>query len=134
MTKELQPIEKILSQYFDFNLSRIKCLAQFVLCMAKLRTVNMAVICQAMISDARTESSYRRLQRFIFEMIICNKRLAKLIVAIKDLDKLPKWRLSIDRTNWRFGKKDINILYLSVCYKNVAIPLFFFFRSQKEGK
>ncbi|HAT8797519.1 TPA: IS4 family transposase, partial [Legionella pneumophila] len=29
-----------------------------------------------------------------------------------------------DRTNWRWGKKDINILMLSVVYKGIAIPLF----------
>ncbi|TIG76353.1 IS4 family transposase, partial [Legionella pneumophila] len=32
--------------------------------------------------------------------------------------------LSMDRTNWRWGKKDINILMLSVVYKGIAIPLF----------
>ncbi|MDW8868421.1 IS4 family transposase, partial [Legionella pneumophila] len=32
--------------------------------------------------------------------------------------------LSMDRTNWRWGKKDINILMVSVVYKGIAIPLF----------
>ena len=32
--------------------------------------------------------------------------------------------LSLDRTNWKWGKKDINILMLSVVYKGIAIPLF----------
>jgi len=31
--------------------------------------------------------------------------------------------LSIDRTNWRWGKQDINILMLSIAYKGIAIPL-----------
>jgi len=30
----------------------------------------------------------------------------------------------MDRTNWRWGKKDINILMLSIVYKGIAIPLF----------
>lgn len=29
----------------------------------------------------------------------------------------------MDRTNWKFGKTDINILMISVCYKGVGIPL-----------
>lgn len=32
--------------------------------------------------------------------------------------------LSMDRTNWRWGKRDINILMLSIVYKGIAIPLF----------
>ena len=35
----------------------------------------------------------------------------------------PPYRLSMDRTNWKFGNTDINILMISVCYKGVGIPL-----------
>jgi len=31
--------------------------------------------------------------------------------------------LTLDRTNWQFGKKDINILMLALVYKNTSIPL-----------
>jgi hypothetical protein len=31
--------------------------------------------------------------------------------------------LSIDRTNWQFGKTNINIFMLSVCYEGMAFPL-----------
>ena len=30
----------------------------------------------------------------------------------------------MDRTNWQWGKKNINLLVLSACYKGVAIPLY----------
>ena len=33
--------------------------------------------------------------------------------------------LGLDRTNWKFGSKNINILMLGVSYKNVAFPLMF---------
>ncbi len=33
--------------------------------------------------------------------------------------------LILDRTNWQFGTKNINILMLGVSYKDVAIPLIF---------
>lgn len=126
MLKEFQPLEKLIDKYFNFNLSRRKCLSQFILLMANLRTVNLAMICQGMFSKAKPSSSYKRLIRFLNCELLLQKPLAKLIVAIKGLDEVEKWKLSMDRTNWRFGRKDINILYLSVCYKNVAIPLFFF--------
>lgn len=47
--------------------------------------------------------------------------LARLIFSLLP-DKAP-YRLSLDRTNWKLGKTDINILMLSVCYHGVALPL-----------
>jgi hypothetical protein len=35
--------------------------------------------------------------------------------------------LCMDRTNWKFGKKYINILYLAVSFNGIAVPLFGFF-------
>jgi hypothetical protein len=32
--------------------------------------------------------------------------------------------ISIDRTNWQFGKTDLNLLVLSVAHGDVGIPLF----------
>ena len=32
--------------------------------------------------------------------------------------------LSMDRTNWQWGKSNLNFLVLSACYKGVAIPLY----------
>ena len=125
MYREPQPLIKLLDKYLNLNLSRTKCLAQMVLCMIKSQTVNLANICQAMNSNCKANSSYRRLQRFISEEIIPYKILAKLIAAIKDLDKEKSWKLTMDRTNWKLGKIHINILYLGVCCNNVSIPLFF---------
>ena len=31
----------------------------------------------------------------------------------------------MDRTNWKYGQRDINVLLLGVTYKNVAFPLLF---------
>ena len=133
MYREPQPLINLLDRYLNLNLSRTKCLAQMILCMIKSQTVNLANICQSMNSNCKASSSYRRLQRFISEELISYKILAKLIVAIKDLDKKESWKLTMDRTNWKFGKININILYLGVCYNNVAIPLFSY-SFQRRGR
>lgn len=128
MPKEFQPLVKLLDKYFNFNLSRTKCLVQMVLCMIKSQTINLANICHIMNSNCKASSNYKRLNRFVNEVLIPHRALAKLIVAIKGLDKERLWKLTMDRTNWKLGKIDINVLYLGVCCKNVAIPLFFLFR------
>ena len=34
-----------------------------------------------------------------------------------------KWLLCLDRTNWKYGKTNINILVLSAAVEGVSIPL-----------
>jgi hypothetical protein len=34
------------------------------------------------------------------------------------------YELTLDRTNWRWGKKNLNILVLAVVYKGIAIPIY----------
>lgn len=132
MSKEFQPLERLIDKYFNFNPFRTKCLSQIILCMAQLKTVNLSAISQAMISNAKTQSSYRRLQRFISFESLSQRALARLIVAIKGLDKQKVWKLTMDRTNWKFGKLHINILFLGICYNNIAIPLFSHFYHRKR--
>lgn len=124
MSQRNQPLINLLNNHFNLNLSRTKCLAGLILSMIKLQTINLANICSGFESKIKPSSTYRRLQRFIKEEIIPARALAKMVVAIKGLDKEKKWKLTMDRTNWKIGKIHINILYLAVCHKNVAIPFF----------
>ena len=132
MSYQTQPLINLLNNHFNLNLSRTKCLAGLILSMIKLQTINLANICNGFESKIKPASTYRRLQRFIKEEMIPARALAKLIVSIKGLDKGldsgdnkdKGWKLTMDRTNWKIGKIHINILYLAVCHKNVAIPLF----------
>ncbi|WP_341754556.1 transposase [Candidatus Tisiphia endosymbiont of Dioctria rufipes] len=48
--------------------------------------------------------------------------MAKLLVALARIES-EKWLLALDRTNWKFGKLDINILVLSICHNGIAIPI-----------
>lgn len=49
--------------------------------------------------------------------------IARLIFAL--LPHKPPFRLALDRTNWKFGDKNINILVLAVVYQGVAFPVLF---------
>lgn len=34
------------------------------------------------------------------------------------------WRLTLDRTHWRFGQTDIHFLVLGIAYRGIALPVF----------
>ena len=87
-----------------------------------VRTVNLS----ATVLYSKAKISSRRVQRFFKWLAYiddCNFMLIKLVIAIFNL-KDRKNDLSLDRTDWKFGKKHINILTLGVNIKGVSIPGF----------
>ncbi|HAU2458168.1 TPA: IS4-like element ISLpn9 family transposase, partial [Legionella pneumophila] len=74
-------------------------------------------------SPAKQDSRYTRIKRFFREFKIDFSSVSVWVIHCFGLSGQALY-LSMDRTNWRWGKKDINILMLSVVYKGIAIPLF----------
>jgi hypothetical protein len=94
-----------------------KFIAQFVAALIKVRSSNLAKIANAVETEVESDSVYRQIQRFL-------KNDNQVVIDYLKLMKLDgKLKILIDRTEWKFGETWINILTLSVAYKNVAIPL-----------
>ena len=96
-----------------------------------MQTVSFVKLAQGFEGQVSYESNHRRIQRFFAEFIIDRYLLARLIFSL--LPSKPPYRFSLDRTNWKFGKTDINILMLSVCYQGVAIPLLWKMLSKRRN-
>ncbi|MEN6456623.1 MAG: hypothetical protein ABFD10_20395 [Prolixibacteraceae bacterium] len=60
-------------------------------------------------------SSLRRIQRFMASFLLDTDLIARLIFRL--LPHRPPYRLPMDRTNWKFGKANINVLVLAVVYQ-----------------
>ena len=119
----------LLQVYFNLNLARAKCAGFIILGLIKLGTVNLAKLSLCISGDAGQDSKYRRTQRLFSEISLPEDSLAKFI--INKYGETNKFILIMDRTNWKFGKININILYLSVSYSSVSIPLFWMFLNKK---
>lgn len=104
-----------------WNKARVKFFVLFICSMCKLQTVSFVKLSQGFEGKAMQESNLRRIQRFFATYAIDNHLIAKIVFSL--LPHEPPYKLSLDRTNWKFGKTDINILMLSVCYKGVALPI-----------
>ena len=127
---------KELGQILGFNLARTKCLSEFILSLIKVRSINLVQISRVFRSGAKVESSYKRLYRFIKEVRFDQEVLAPFLVMIMGIDKLSKWSLLIDRTNWRLGEIHVSLLHLSVycCNQKISVPLFWIFLvGKKQG-
>jgi hypothetical protein len=104
-------------------MSRIECLSKFVFGIIHSRSANLSLIAKTFPNQA-SDSAYKRLQRFVKQIEIPEEPLAKLIISIIDPQET-RWNLVFDRTNWKYGSKHINILFLAICRDGIAIPLFF---------
>jgi hypothetical protein len=78
-------------------------------------------LAEGMDSNAKMSSCLRRIQRFFAEFVIDNSKIASVLFSL--LPCKTNLVISIDRTNWQFGKTDINIFMLSVCYDGIAFPI-----------
>lgn len=119
----LSELVKSLNAYFKWNKARLFCLSGVLLAMITVRTVNLQEIAVAFCSNAQVDSRYKRLNRFFSHFKIDFTSIARWIFALffAQMDKI---YLTVDRTNWYWGKSKINVLTLSVAYEGMAIPLF----------
>lgn len=120
--RHISELQKILSDFFDWNKARISCLTQILQALFCVKTVNLAQIAMAFQTDTKEESSYRRVCRFFTGFSFDLSSIALLVLKVFSLQG--KHLLIIDRTNWKWGKSSINILMVSVAYLGIGIPLF----------
>ena len=106
----------------NLHKSRLEFLAMLMLGMIEAKTVNLKKVVSTMQSWAQEDSVYRRAQRFFAEIeldaLLFTRMMVKLIGKTRFV-------LCIDRTNWKFGRLNINILMIAVADKGIAIPLAF---------
>jgi len=107
----------------ELNLARVKLICLFITALCKTKTINYDRIASAFDTKADKNSSYRRIQRFMKDFDFPMKVVSVLIFNILPFKE--NLVLVLDRTNWKFGERNINILMLGISYKNVAFPLMF---------
>ncbi|MFZ1454875.1 MAG: IS4 family transposase [Saprospiraceae bacterium] len=100
---------------------RTDFISLFILSILKVGTVNLVKISIGMGVKAQSKSNYRRIQRFVDEVHWCFRSLVPLILKWSGI--FGPLTLIIDRTNWKLGKSNINILCISVLGDGFCVPL-----------
>ena len=93
----------------------------FLCALCKAQSVNFEKLATAFESGAMRTSSLRRIQRFMAEYFFDSDLIARLIFKL--LPHQPPYRLVLDRTNWKFGENNINVLALTIVYHGVSFPI-----------
>ncbi|KAK7296980.1 hypothetical protein VNO77_49221 [Canavalia gladiata] len=84
------------------------------------QTCNLSSASKALPIKCLPQSFYRRMQRFFAGQYFDYRQISQLIFNMFSFDQV---QLTLDRTNWKWGKRNINILMLAIVYRGIAIPI-----------
>src|SRR5262249_53921294 len=108
---DIRSLEQTLIDNLPWNKARIKFVARFLLALYATRTVNLSILATTFSGRAKDDSNYKRLQRFLRHFAVPYSQVAEFVVRL--LGVPGPYTLALDRTNWKVGAVDINILMLS---------------------
>ena len=120
-------LSAILQIFFSWGKPRCDCLSQIIVSLFSTRTVNLSIVANAFVGEAKSESCYKRIMRFLCFLKpgkFLKNKLGELVLNVLGL-KNKKVHLAMDRTCWKFGKRHINFLVLTVNYFNFGVPVYF---------
>lgn len=129
---DLDCIEKAFLET-GWNRARVTFLARFLVSLIAVKTICLTQIASVFPGDAEVASHYKRIQRFLRGFDLDFVALAKLTIQLVGVTG--PWVLSLDRTNWKLGKTEVNILMLVLVHRGIGFPLLWTILQQKgRGK
>ena len=105
------------------NLAHITLISLVIIALCKVQIVNFQKLAISIEGEAKVDSYLRKIQRFIASCVFPQALVTSFIFAL--LPKKTDLKLIINRTNWKFGKQNINIFMIGVACEGIAIPLMF---------
>ena len=123
-TKDIRLLEQTLIDNLRWNKARIKFVTRFLLALYAVRTVNLTKLATAFAGHASEAANYKRLQRFLHSFTMPYAEVARFVVKL--LGVPGPSTLALDRTNWRVGQTDLNMLLLSLVWRDLGFPLIWF--------
>ena len=106
---------------FSWNKSRLECFSQIITSLIAYCSVFQKDMALGIKGKAKADSKVKRIYRLFKEQIFDYDQIAKYILGIFKQDS---YVIALDRTCWKFGKTDINILFLVIVVGKISVPLY----------
>jgi hypothetical protein len=122
---KIDQLSSILNQELHVHGNNCATVIDFTLSLQKARTVNLQqmVNYSSRLGEISSASIYKNYQRLVHDCRISQTDLARCIIKMFSIGCC-KLTLALDRTNWKYGTANINLLVLSVCVLGCCIPLY----------
>jgi len=109
----------------------IRFLTLFMICSIKMGSARLSKLANGIDIKAKKASNIRMLQRYLYEYTWSLDSISKLIMSYLPIQG--KYILLLDKTSWKFGSMEINILMLAVAYEGQSIPILWSFLKDEKG-
>ncbi|NEP29364.1 MAG: IS4 family transposase [Moorea sp. SIO1F2] len=119
--EQINQLRAKLRPHLGWHGARLSFVAMFLIALFRAKTVNLAELATVCGGKAADASHYKRMQRFFRSFDLDMAQIAQMLVKLAGIPQ--PWVLSLDRTNWSFGKTHFNILMLGVVHEGIAFPL-----------
>ena len=124
LPKQHRNLADSLCQALGMNKARAECFASCAIGAIEAKSIRLTDLAPYLPTDALPGSGVRRLQMFFEQADIDYNALAQFLMGMmKDVIGEKPLVLAIDRTNWEVRQNDVNLLVLSVCLGDAAMPL-----------
>jgi len=120
--RHISELREILRSQLPMDKRRLDCLAQLLISIIVLRSVNLTSLAKQIGGKAQLNSRYKRIQRLIHNWPAQTDWMGPWLLTWF-FDPAEPISLTLDRTNWQFGKFKINFLVAGVAYRRMAIPV-----------
>ena len=118
---QITQFRRVLQPHLAWHGARLAFVALFLIALFRVKTVNLAELATGFCGKAKTDSHYKRLQRFFADFDLDYPAIAHAVVRLM---RIPEpWVLSLDRTEWQFGGCVFNILTLGIVHEGIAFPV-----------
>ena len=121
---DLRLLEQKLIDNLAWHGARIKFRARFLSALITTRSVNLAHLANVFAGRAKPASHYQTCHRFLKDFDLPFAQIARFVVRLLGVEN--GWTLALDRTNWKFGQTDLNLLMLALVHEGIAYPLLWF--------
>jgi hypothetical protein len=122
-------LQQTLRPLLGWHGARLNFLALFLIALLRVKTINLVELATGFRSNAQTESSYKRLQRFFRSFDLDYIVIARAVITLMDIPQ--PWVLSIEWLRPRFANEPSGLLekngstlaLLGVIHNGVAYPV-----------
>jgi hypothetical protein len=119
--KTATALSERLSPHVSLSKDRRETMAFLTVGMLSARTANLSVLATERPGPALVSSTYRRLQRFFQFAELEKDWAARVAAGLLRLDG--PLTLVLDRTNWKIGRRHVNLLVLAVATRRHRVGL-----------
>src|SRR5690349_11969147 len=108
---------------FAWKKSRLFTLAGMIISLIENCSVSGKNMALGVSGKAKHSSRTHKIYRLFRDQIFNYDQIAKFILNIFGSDN---YIITLDRTCWKFGKSDINILFLVIVFGKISVPIYWY--------